>query len=325
MNIVLLQSRITVEEIDLLFREFPQYLFLGMNDFSYKNLGPDQWARVEIIFGNHLSPQELEQAPELRWIHSPNPNLRMLCLTEIDRRGNVIVTDTSEENTRQIAEFAIAAILCFAKNMFHWREANEFPALLWDSKWRDTLWTLKNKVLIQVGMSSPGLEVAKEAKELGMRVWGVDQTETFHANCQKSYSFEDLHTILPSADVVCATLPRDLQTQEWFGEVEFDLMKEDSVLIILGNDRILDSAALTRYCLQGKFRGVLIDALHQKPVSALSPLWKAPQVVITPEVAPRPKGSERKSFHSFLLNLRKYVSGNYSEMNNRILDLLARI
>lgn len=325
MNIVLLQTRVNADEIDLLFREFPQYLFLGMNDFSYKNLGPDQWSRVEILFGNHLTSKELELAPELRWIQSPNPNLRMLCLPEIETRGNIIVSDTSEENTRQIAEFAIASILCFAKNMFHWREANEFPALLWDSKWRDNLWELDKKVLIQVGMGSTGLEVAKEARELGMRVWGVDERETFHANCHKSFSFEDLHSILPNADVVCVTLPRDLQTKEWFGEVEFELMKDDSVLIVLGNDRILDSGALTRFCQQGKFRGVLIDALHQKPVSTLSPLWKASQVIITPEVAPRPKGTERKSFHAFLLNLRKYVTANYGEMSNRVSDLLARI
>lgn len=325
MNIVLLQARASVEEIDLLFREFPQYLFLGMNDFSYKNLGPDQWARVEILFGNHLNANELALAPELRWIQSPSPNLSALCLPEIQRRENIIVTDTPAENTHQVAEFAISAILCFAKNMFHWRDANEFPALLWDSKWRDTMWTLTRKLLVQVGMGNLGLEIAQHARELGMRIWAVDDRQTFHQNCDKSFSYKELHSILPVADVVCVALPRSMQMEEWFGEVELDLMKEDSILIVLGNDQLVDGAALTRFCMDGKFRGVLIDALHQKPISSLSPLWKAPQLIITPDVASRPKGGERKSFHAFMVNLRKYVNGNYNEMNNRILDLLAHI
>jgi phosphoglycerate dehydrogenase-like enzyme len=319
MNIVLLQSRLTDEEIQKIINEFPQYLFLAPSEVTYKNLGDEEWSRVEILYGNKLSVQELEKAHQLRWIHSPFPNISPLCLNEIEKRGNIIVTSTKEENTAQIGEYVIGGVLAFAKNLFHWMEADRNPLILWDSKWRDSMWTLSERTFLQIGLGSVGTEISRLAKEFRMRVWGVKENRSFHNHCHKVFTYEDLPTVLPMADVACIALPRGHQKQKWFTRKEIELMKDDSILVIAGYKGIIDEEALAEVATSTqKFRGILLDAFYQVPVSPHSKLWTIPNIVITPEVAPRPKSSEKESYRLFRFNMRQYLHGNFTDMRNII-------
>lgn len=317
MNIVLLQSKLTEDEIGKLINEFPQYIFLAPSEFSYKNLGQEEWSRIEVIYGNRLTAEELEKAHHLRWIHSPAPNLNPLCINEIAKKGNIIVTSTREENSYQIAEFVMAGILAFAKQLFQWEDADLNPAVLLDSKWRETMWTLKDRLLLQIGLGSVGTEVARMAKAMGMKVWGAKQNPSFHPHCKKVFPDDELHSILPTADVVCIALPRGKQKEFIFRKREFELMKEDSVLIVIGSKNLIDEADLVEVAGNGgKFRGILLDAYHQMPVPPGSKLWSVPNMIITPEVAPRPKSLEKESYHLFRFNLRQYLHGNFADMRN---------
>ena len=73
MNIILLQSQLLLHEIDLLLKEFPQFLFLSLSEAAYRNLGPEHWARLEILYGARLTKEELAKAHQLRWIQCPSP------------------------------------------------------------------------------------------------------------------------------------------------------------------------------------------------------------------------------------------------------------
>jgi phosphoglycerate dehydrogenase-like enzyme len=318
MNIVLLQGQLTLQEIDQLFKEFPQYLFLSLNEAAFRNFSPEHWSRLEILFGSRLRKEELAEAHQLRWIHCPTPQLNRLCLEEIEKQGNILITYTPDENIPQIGEFAIAGILAFAKNLFQWYEADKFPSLLWDSKWRDSMWTLKDKCLLQIGLGKVGTEIARRAQGLDMKVWGMQQHVSFHPYCHKIFSVKELHSILPVVDVVSLSLSRSKEFHHWLKKEELELMKEDSILILMGPSSWLDEQALAEVAESGKFRGIVIDSSYQLPISLQSVLWKVPNLLITPEVAPRPKSTERQAFRAFLYNLRQYVHGNFKDMKNMI-------
>ena len=316
MHIVLLQSRLTDEEITELIDEFPQFLFLSPSEHTFRKLGEEQWDRVEIIYGNRLSKENLENAHQLKWIHSPVPNLNPLCLDALEKSGSVIVTVTREENAYQIGEYVMCGMLAYAKNLFHWLEADQNPQHLWDSKWRESMWTLKDRLFLQIGLGKVGTEIARRAQQLEMKVWGVQEKRTFHPHCRKVFSMEDLHEVLPYADVVSIALPRPQQKGTLFGKQEIKLMKEDSILIMIGSKSLIDEQALADEKNAEKFRGILIDAFYQVPVPPTSKLWKLPNTIITPEVAPRPKSEANEAYRLFRYNLRQYVHGNYSDMRN---------
>jgi len=324
MNIILLQGQLTHEEIDQLLKEFPQYLFLSLSEAAYKNMSPDHWARLEVLYGSRLTKEELAAAPQLRWIHSPGPYLNRVCMDEIERQGNVLVTNTVDENIPQVGEFVMAGVLAFAKNLFHWHDANKFPKLVWDSKWRENMWTLQNKVILQVGLGRVGTEIARRAREMEMRVFGMQAQRSFHRYCNKTFSIKELHEVLPLVDVVCLSLARGREYQNWFKAEELELMKQDSILVVTGSSNVLEEEALVKVAQSKKFRGIIWDASFQTPIPPTSPLWTLPNILITPEVAPRPKSTERLPFKIFLYNLRQYIHSNFKDMRN-VIDRTAGI
>lgn len=314
MNIVLLQSKLHLEEIDQLLKEFPQYLFLTVNDASFRKLNDHQREKIEIIYGNRLSKEDLSQMPSLRWVQIPNNQLNRIALDDVIARGSIIISTTPDENIEQVGEFIIGGILTFAKNFVHWSEASQFPSLVWDSKWREDIWTLKDKILLQIGLGSIGTEIAKRAVQFNMKVWGLDIKKNFHPYCEKTFDFRDLHSVLPAVDIISIALPPTKEYDHRFGAAEFEQMKMDSIITLIGPHTQLDAEALQQQEARGKFRGILVDAPYSIPIPHNSPLWSLRNTIITPEASPRPKSRNRQSFRLFLYNFRQYIHGNFKDL-----------
>lgn len=316
MNIVLLQSRLSLEEVDQLLKEFPQYLFLSLSETSYTNLSPEYWARIEIIYGSRLTVEDIKHAHQLRWIHSPTASVGRICLDTIEKQGNIIVSNTKDEDIVQVGEFVIGITLAFGKNLFLWQKANDNPSHVWDSKARDNMWTLRNRTFLQVGMQKVGNEITRQASFQGMNVIGLGERKSFHPHCKINGSFQDIETYLKTADVICLALPASHDYKKWFNAERIAMVKKGAIVISLGSAHSLDGEALALAVREGKIRGVWIDALYQTPPSANSKLWDEPNIYISPEVAPRPRTQEKQSFRIFRYNLRQYLHGNFNDMRN---------
>lgn len=318
MDIAIIQYPLTFLEFNQLSREFPDVLFLSFSRQQASFITDEHWEKTTVLFTDHLSEENLNKASHLRWIHSPLAALNRLPMKGIEERATVLVTNTREENIHQVGEYVIGAILAFAKNLFHYKDANKFPSLVWDCKWRNQMWTLKNRTLLQIGMGKEGEEIARRAAQFGMKVFGVDEVRSYHLYCQKEFTVKDLHSLLPHADVVSIAPMRNRCSLSSFGKEELQLMREDSILSLLGNWQILDVETLSEMAHEEKFRGILLDVNYQTPVPAQSPLWNIKELLLTPEVGPRPKTQDREAFRIFRFNLRQFLHGNFSDMKNLI-------
>lgn len=315
----IIQAYLDEQEINQLTKEFPQINFIHFPKLAIVDIPDKSWQNTEILFGERLTEQNLILATDLRWIHTPTSSMQRLCLKEIEQKGNILISYTPETNTPQIGEYVLAAVGAFAKNLFHWKAADQFPMLLWDCKWRNNMWSLKDKVFLQIGLGKAGLSIANRAKLAEMIVWGVDELPSVQPFCDKNYSLRELHDLLPKADIVSVTIPYGNESIDCkLGKKELELMKHDSILSILATKRHIDEEALYECSKDGKFRGLLIDAYFHSAISTQSKLWQIPNLLLTPGVAPRPKKPDREAFKLFRYNLRQFVSGNYSDMQNLV-------
>lgn len=321
MNIVLLQTKLPLEEIEQLLAEFPQFLFLSFTEMTYQGLSLDNWAQVEIIYGCKVTGEDLAKAHRLHWVHCPEGDLNRLSLKEIQDKGNILVTALREENFRQVGEFVIGAILSFAKNLYSFKEVNKHPPTLWDTKWRDQMLTLQDKVLLQVGMDKTGGEIARRAQQFGMKVWSVQRHCTFHPCCTKNFSYKELKKVLPDADVVVFNLPRTKEFEGWISRDELKAIKEGAIVIFLGSPKMVDLDALAELARAGRYRGVVIDVAYQMPLSQSSPIWNIDNVIVTPDVSQRPKAHTSTGIALFRYNLRQYVHGNFKDMRGIVADI----
>lgn len=318
MQIALLQTKLTEEESQRLPEEFPQFLFLSFNERTYKQLSKDDWEKVEILYGSRLTEEEFKKATELRWIHCPTPNLKGLCIEAIKNSGKIMLTTNLEENTVQIGEYVMAGVLTFAKNLLNWKELNAHPEHIWDSKCRDSMWQIKDKIFLQIGLGQVGNEIVRRAKMMDMEVWAIHDRPTFHPFCDRVLSWEDLNGAISQADIISVALPRSMQNRRVLNAEAFQLMKKDVILSILGGIEIFDDKELVKAAHSGKFRGILWDAFYQKPLPPTSELWGLKNILITPEASPRPKTVQGNALHLFRYNLRQYLHDNYTDMQNLV-------
>ncbi|OLT28409.1 dihydrofolate reductase [Nocardiopsis sp. CNR-923] len=96
------------------------------------------------------------------------------------------------------------------------------------------------------------------------------------------HGVDELHALLPGADVVVLVTPLTERTRGLFGAREFALLRDDALVVNVGRGPVLDTEALLAQ--NGRVRAAL-DVTDPEPLPADHPLWDAPGVLVTPHVA----------------------------------------
>jgi phosphoglycerate dehydrogenase-like enzyme len=140
--------------------------------------------------------------------------------------------------------------------------------------------------LLIVGYGSIGREVAKRAKAFDMKVWGVTRSGAGErAHVEKIVAAAQLKEALPSADYVLICAPETAETKHLIGAAEIARMKRGARLINVGRGSLLDEAALVQALESGALGGAALDVAQTEPLPAENPLWKAPNLFITPHTS----------------------------------------
>src|SRR6266852_2443161 len=155
---------------------------------------------------------------------------------------------------------------------------------LWDKPQRLT--ELNGRLLLIVGYGSIGRELARRAHAFDMRVWGVTRSGKGDANyAEKIVPVAQLDEVLPEADYVVVAAPETAETAQLMNSARIARMKRGARLINVGRGSLLDEAALLRALESGALAGVALDVTATEPLPPDSPLWKAPNLFITPHTS----------------------------------------
>jgi phosphoglycerate dehydrogenase-like enzyme len=90
---------------------------------------------------------------------------------------------------------------------------------------------------------------------------------------------------------------------------EFALMKENVYVVSVSRGAIIDTDALVEALQSGKVRAAGLDVTHPEPLPTDHPLWKMPNVTITPHMAHASDGIEARQIELFRDNIRRFVVG----------------
>ena len=94
---------------------------------------------------------------------------------------------------------------------------------------------------------------------------------------------EDLHRLLPEADVVFLIAPHTPQTEGLIGARELALLPGGALLVNVARGKLVDTDALVAELATGRIRAAL-DVTDPEPLPADHPLWRQPGVLISPHV-----------------------------------------
>jgi phosphoglycerate dehydrogenase-like enzyme len=242
---------------------------------------------TDIFVGYSLRAEQLKDARKLKWIHSTAAGVAQLMYPEL-RDSGILVTNPSGIFSVPMAEHTMGLLLALARNFpdsVRQQDAARWTQQeLWDKP--QHLTELNGQLLLIVGYGSIGREVAKRAKAFDLRVWGVTRSGNGDSSyAERIIAAKDLHEALPAADYVVIAAPETAETKHLIGAAQMAKMKRGARLINMGRGSLLDEAALVRALENGSLGGAALDVTATEPLPADSPLWKAPNLMITPHTS----------------------------------------
>ena len=248
---------------------------------------PEELPDTDIFVGYSLRAEQLKEGKKLKWIHSTAAGVAQLMYPEL-RDSGILVTNPSGIFSVPMAEHTMGLLLALARNFpdsvrqqdgKRWSQQE-----LWDKP--QHLTELNGQVLLIVGYGSIGREVAKRAKAFDMRVWGVTRSgEGDRTHVEKIFPAAKLQEALPEADYVLIAAPETTETKHLIGVSQIEKMKRGAKLINVGRGSLLDERALMRALESGALGGAALDVAETEPLPAESPLWNAPNLMITPHTS----------------------------------------
>lgn len=242
---------------------------------------------TDIFFGYSLRAPQLKEARKLKWIHSTATGVAQLMYPEL-RDSGIVVTNPKGIFSIPIAEHSLGLLIALARNFpdsVRGQDRREWVQQeLWDKP--QHLTELSGKLLLIIGYGSIGREVARRARAFDIRVWGVTRSGLGDQSlAEKIVPATQLESVLPEADYILIAAPETRDTTRLIGPAQFARMKRGARLINVGRGSLLDEAALLCALETGALAGAALDVTQTEPLPSDSPLWRAPNLFITPHTS----------------------------------------
>ncbi len=146
--------------------------------------------------------------------------------------------------------------------------------------------SLTGKTMLIAGLCGIGLEVAKRANALGMKVIATRNSSREGPPFVSYVGLSDeLPTLIQQADVVVSALPLVPATTNLFDAKMFARMKKNAFFINVGRGGSVVTDDLVAALNNGVIAGAGVDVTEPEPLPKDHALWKAKNVIITPHMS----------------------------------------
>lgn len=291
---------------------------------------PDETAAIAAIaeadaFFGKLTPPLLAVAGQLRWVQTATASLEHYLFPELIAHP-LTLTNMRGLYSDVIADHVMGFVISFARNFHHYirQQADARWAPIGGEEGRSDFVSgpgtisgidrthihLADATLGVVGLGQIGAEIARRASAFGMRVIAVDPVrKDAPPDVTRLGPVAELPQLLAESDFVVISAPHTPDTPKMFARAQFQQMKRTAFLINIGRGAIVDLADLTAALTAGEIAGAGLDVFETEPLPADHPLWRMPNVIITPHIAGNSPRIAERHLEVLLDNLRRFRSG----------------
>ena len=164
---------------------------------------------------------------------------------------------------------------------------------------------LTGKTVLLVGYGSIGNEIERMLEPFHVDVIRVARTARENPTV---HAVGELDALLPRAQVIVLILPSTAETQWLINARQFSLMQQGALLVNAARGPIVNTDALVE-ALQSKKVRAALDVTDPEPLPLGHPLWKCPNLLITPHVGGSSPEFARRSLKIAADELRRYMAG----------------
>jgi len=164
---------------------------------------------------------------------------------------------------------------------------------------------LTGKKVLLVGYGSIGKEIERMLGPFNVQLVRVARSARTQPEV---HSVSELDALLPDAQIVILILPATQDSQKLIGAKQLALMKRGALLVNAARGPIVDTEALVDALNAGRIRAAL-DVTDPEPLPDGHPLWRCPNLLITPHIAGSSPQFAARSVHTACEELRRYIDG----------------
>lgn len=270
--------------VDRLRRAFPEHTFIDVWDRdALRRTLPD----ADVAFAAFVDRDIVHALKRLKWVQAPAVGVGHILSDELIA-SDIVLTSARGVRARAMAEHVVGMTLALARQlpMILRRQAAHQWALD-EIEASGTIRTLQNRQMGIVGLGSIGMEVARLAAGIGMRVVGIRRNVD-----QPPPDFVDdilpperLNDLLSLSDVIVLAAPLVAETKLLIGAAALSIVKPGAFLINVGRGKLIDDEAVIAALKDGRLGGAALDVFTREPLDPASPYWDLPNVIVTPHMS----------------------------------------
>jgi phosphoglycerate dehydrogenase-like enzyme len=256
-------------------------------------------------------PEILNAGKQLRWIMAYAAGVERCVSVPSVRERKLLITNLRGLGSAAIGEHAIALALAMARGL------DTFVSNQAKGRWSREdaaarhLQTLTGKTMLVVGLGGIGTEVASRAHGLGMnviatRARGHEGPEyVSHVG-----SPDELLKLAATADVIVSCVPLTAETKNIYDRKFFAALKPTAYFVNVARAGSVVQAEMSAALKEGRLAGAGLDVVDPEPLPPDNPLWKTPNVIITPHISSSSDIPNEAIGVLINENLRRYAAGD---------------
>jgi len=283
----------------------------------------ETWGKAEVLYTDRLTPDPA-LAPALRWVQFNMAGIDFASESALLKKPGLTATTLSGAGAPHVAEFALAMLLALSHrhpDLYAGQQRAEWPRDRWT---RYLPHELRGSTVGLVGYGSIGRELARLLQPFQVIILaakrdvmhpedngyieeglGDPQGELF----TRLYPYQALKSMFKDCDFVVNSLPLTAQTRGLIGAEELRALKPGAFFVDVGRGGVVDVAALAQALDDHHLGGAALDVFPEEPLPAASPLWRAPNLILSPHVAGISPHYTQRALRMFTENLRRYSAG----------------
>ncbi len=248
-------------------------------------------------------------SPGFKWVHFPGSGVSQHKWLPPLMSAGVRVTTSTGANAESVAVTALTGMLMLARRAAAWIDDRHTGQ--WNT-WPEpeAPADLAGQTVVVVGVGAIGGRFARYAKMLGMKVVGVRRSPRHDEDVADSIvPPTELPRLLPECDWLVLTCPLTEETFHLLDAAKLAHMKKSAFVINVARGEVVDDAALIPALQENRIAGAYLDVFPQEPPAADSPVWKLPNLILSPHIAALSSGNQWRAIEIFMRNMARFSRG----------------
>ena len=176
-----------------------------------------------------------------------------------------------------MAQWGLYAVLHF------YRRFGDYQALQTRGEWRELdPWRAAPARVGMLGCGEIGQEIGRVLAGVGFEVAGWTRSPRDLGDIANFHGSDGLAPFLARSNFLICLLPLTNDTEGMLNAEAFKHLPDDAYLINMARGRIVNTDDLVAALEAGRIKGAFLDVVEPEPLPKDHPLWRMPNVRITP-------------------------------------------